>query len=75
MKSVTIRLEMAETVKKLVNIAARYNYEMTLKSGWYVGDAKSLLGIFSRDLGEPVVLEIASDDCDDLLAALAPFIA
>ena len=75
MKSVTIRLEMAETVKKFVNIAARYDYEMTLKSGRYVVDAKSILGIFSLDLGEPVVLEIASDDCDDLLAALAPFIA
>ncbi|HIU98340.1 MAG TPA: HPr family phosphocarrier protein [Candidatus Limadaptatus stercoripullorum] len=75
MKSVTIRLDMAETVKKFVNIAARYDYEMTLKSGRYVVDAKSILGIFSLDLGEPVVLEIASDDCDDLLAALAPFIA
>lgn len=74
MKSVTIRLDMAETVKKFVNIAARYDYEMTLKSGRYVVDAKSILGIFSLDLGEPVVLEIASDDCDDLLAALAPFI-
>ena len=75
MKSVTIRLDMAETDKKFVNIAARYDYEMTLKSGRYVVDAKSILGIFSLDLGEPVVLEIASDDCDDLLAALAPFIA
>ena len=75
MKSVTIRLDMAETVKKFVNIAARYDYEMTLKSGRYVVDAKSILGIFSLYLGEPVVLEIASDDCDDLLAALAPFIA
>ena len=75
MKSVTIRLDMAETVKKFVNIAARYDYEMTLKSGRYVVDAKFILGIFSLALGEPVVLEIASDDCDDLLAALAPFIA
>ena len=75
MKSVTINLNMAETVKKFVNIAARYDYDMTLKSGRYVVNAKSILGIFSLDLGEPVVLEIASDDCDDLLAALAPFIA
>ena len=75
MKSVTIRLDMAETVKKFVNIAARYDYEMTLKSGRYVVDAKSILGIFSLDLGERVVLEIASDDCDDLIAAIAPFIA
>ena len=74
MKSVTIRLDMAETVKKFVNIAARYDYEMTLKSGRYVVDAKSILGIFRLDLGEPVVLEIASDDRDHLLAPLAPFL-
>ena len=75
MKSVTINLNMAETVKKFVNIAARYDYDMTLKSGRYVVNAKSILGIFSLDLGEPIVLEIASADCDDLLAALAPFMA
>ncbi len=74
MKSVTIKLDMAESVKKFVNITAKYGYEMSLKSGRYVVDAKSILGIFSLDLGEPIVLEIASDDCDDLLAALAPFI-
>lgn len=75
MKSVTIKLDMAESVKKFVNITARYDYDMALKSGKYVVDAKSILGIFSLDLGEPIVLEIASDDCDDLLEALAPFIA
>lgn len=48
---------------------------MALKSGRYVVDAKSILGIFSLDLGEPIVLEINSDDCDDLLSALVPFIA
>ena len=73
MKSVTIKLDMAESVKKFVNIASKFDYELTLKSGRYVVDAKSILGIFSLDLDEPIVLEIASDDCDELLAALEPF--
>lgn len=75
MKSVTIRLDMAESVKKFVNIASKFDYELTLKSGRYVVDAKSILGIFSLDLAEPIVLEIGSDDCDDLLKALDPFMA
>ena len=74
MKSVTIKLDMAESVKKFVNITAKFGYDMALKSGRYVVDAKSILGIFSLDLAEPIVLEIASDDCDDLIAALLPFI-
>ena len=72
MKSVTIKLDMAESVKKFVNIASKFDYELTLKSGRYVVDAKSILGIFSLDLAEPIVLEIGSDDCDDLLKALDP---
>ncbi len=75
MKSVTIKLDMAESVKKFVNIASKFDYELTLKSGRYVVDAKSILGIFSLDLAEPIVLEIGSDDCDDLLKALDPFMA
>lgn len=73
MKSVKIKLDTAEAVKKFVNITARYDFDLTLKSGKYVVDAKSTLGIFSLDLDEPIVLEIASDDCDDLLAVLSPF--
>lgn len=73
MKSVQIKLDTAEAVKKFVNITARCDFDLTLKSGKYVVDAKSILGIFSLDLDEPIVLEIGSDDCDDLLSALAPF--
>ena len=75
MKSVKISLQMAQNVKDFVKVVQDCPYEIDLKSDKYVVDAKSILGIFSLDLGEPVVLEIASDDCDDLLAALAPFIA
>ncbi len=75
MKSVNINLNLAETVKKFVNITARYDYEMALHSGKYIVDAKSILGIFSLDLGNPLVLEVFSDDCDDLLKELEPFFA
>lgn len=74
MKSVAIKLDMAESVKKFVNVTARYKYEMLLREGKYVVDPKSILGIFSLDLSAPLVLEIMSDDCDDILADLAPFI-
>mgnify|MGYP000024315474 FL=1 len=35
---------------------------MDLRSGRYVVDAKSILGIFSLDLSKPVELEIFSED-------------
>ena len=73
MKSVKISLEMAQKVKEFVNVTQNYPCEILLKSGKYVVDAKSLLGIFSLDLAKPVTVEIHSDDCQDLLDALKPF--
>ena len=74
MKSANIRLSLVENVNKFVNIVARYPYDMDLRAGRHVVDAKSILGIFSLDLSRPITLEIYSDDCEDLLAEIKPFI-
>ncbi len=75
MKSVTISLKMAEHVKEFVSIVAKYPYDIDLRSGRFVVDAKSILGIFSLDLSKPIILEAHSDDCDALLKDLKPFMA
>lgn len=74
MKSISINLRMAGDVKDFVNIVGQFNYDVDLRSGRYVVDAKSLLGIFSLDLSKPITLEIHHDNCDDLIAALKAFI-
>ncbi len=74
MKSVPIKLSFAEEVKTFVNVANRYNYDMDLRAGRHVVDAKSILGIFSLDLSKPITLEVYAEDCDDLLNELKPFI-
>ncbi len=74
MKSVKISLSMAESVKKFVAIVSKYPYDIDLRSGRFVIDAKSLLGIFSLDLSKPIVLEAHSDNCQDLLADLKDYI-
>ena len=73
MKSVMIRLSLVENVNKFVNIVSRYPFEMDLRAGRHVVDAKSILGIFSLDLSKPITLEIYSDDCDDLLEDIKAF--
>ena len=75
MKQVAIKLSLAEKVKIFVNTVNHYPYDMDLRSGRHVVDAKSILGIFSLDLSKPITLEIYSDNCDDLLEALKPFMA
>ncbi len=75
MKTVNIKLSLAENVKQFVNIVSRYDYDIDLRSGRHVVDAKSLLGIFSLDLSRPITMEIYADNCDDLLAEIKPFLA
>lgn len=74
MKSVSIKLSLAENVKSFVNVVNRYPYDVDLRSGRHVVDAKSILGIFSLDLSKPITMEIYSDSCEDLLADAKPFI-
>ena len=74
MKSVNIKLSLAENVKSFVNIVNRYAYDVDLRAGRHVVDAKSILGIFSLDLSKPITLEVYAEDCDDLLEELKPFI-
>jgi len=73
-KTVNIKLSLAENVKKFVNIVNKYPYEIDLRSGRHVVDAKSILGIFSLDLSKPITVEIYSDDCDDLLEEIREYI-
>ncbi len=74
MKSIPIKLSFAEEVKTFVNVANRYPYDMDLRAGRHVVDAKSILGIFSLDLAQPISLEVYADDCDDLINDLKQFV-
>ena len=75
MKSVMIKLSLVENVNNFVNIVTRYPFEMDLRAGRHVVDAKSILGFFSLDLSKPITLEIYSDECEALLEDIKPFLA
>ena len=75
MKTVNIRLTMmTDHEKNFVSVVNRYPYDIDLRSGRFVVDAKSILGIFSIDLSRPIRMDIYSDDCGDLLEALKDYI-
>ena len=60
--------------EQVVNIVGHYPFDMDLRAGRHVVDAKSILGIFSLDLSRPITLEIYSDDCEQLLTDIQPFV-
>ena len=78
MKKFMISLNESQQIKNFVNIISKYSFDIDLKSGRYVVDAKSILGIFSLDLSKPVELEILSDDDKEIekfLIDIKPYLA
>ena len=74
MKTVKVRLSSIEAVRDFVEAVRKYEAEIDLASGRYVVDAKSIMGIFSLDLMNPITLTVHKDDCDDILDALKAYI-
>ena len=74
MRAVNIKLSLTENVKAFVSIVSRHPYDIDLRAGRHVVDAKSILRIFSLDLSKPVTVEVYSDTCDDLMEEIKPFI-
>ena len=73
MKSIKIMLSTIADVRDFVNIVAAYDGDIDLISGRYVVDGKSIMGIFSLNLLDPITLQTEGPDADALLEKLARF--
>lgn len=61
-----VLLNSIEKVKEFVQITSRFETDVLLKAGKYTVDGKSILGIFSLDLTEPIELQFDSEKrCDE----------
>lgn len=58
---VNVKLSSVEAIKKFVAIASMYEADIDVSSAQYVVDAKSILGIFSLNLDNPVTVHIYGD--------------
>lgn len=74
MKSFYIKLLTIEDIRNFVDIVTRQDFDIDLSSGRYVVDAKSIMGIFSLDLMNKILLTAHSDNTEKLEEELAKFI-
>lgn len=74
MNTFYIKLSTIEDIRKFVDIVTRQDYDIDLSSGRYVVDAKSIMGIFSLDLMNKILLTAHTDDVEELKKALATYI-
>ena len=75
MKTVQIKLNEINDVYTLVNTLVAYDGDVDLESGRYKVDGKSLLGIFSLDLRQPITMTIHNEaTADELIAKMDSFV-
>ncbi|MCR5452049.1 MAG: HPr family phosphocarrier protein [Lachnospiraceae bacterium] len=74
MKTVKISLNSIDKVKSFVNTITQFDTDFDLISGRYVIDAKSIMGIFSLDLSQPIDLTIHAESDEEILNALDSYI-
>jgi phosphotransferase system HPr-like phosphotransfer protein len=73
--TLNIQLKEINDVYKLVNILVGFDGDVDLESGRYKVDGKSILGIFSLDLRQPIKLTYDQEaGAEKLREQLAPFI-
>lgn len=66
MRTVEVRFEGIEAIKRFVDIISRLDVDYDLVQGKYIVDAKSMMGVLGLNFDEEMSLNIHSDD----LAAL-----
>lgn len=56
--SIMISLDTFDKIKKFINITSLLPYDLDLISGKYVVDGKSIMGVLSLDLSNPLEVHV-----------------
>ena len=62
MQELMVKLNMVDDVKLFIEEVTNIDADVDLQKNRYVVDAKSIMGVFTLDLSEPVKVVIHSDD-------------
>lgn len=75
MSKMQITFKNPEEIVAFVNTVSRYDFDMDLKKGRAVVDAKLLLGIMHLGLNNVIELQMYSDHCEELQKELEKYAA
>jgi len=76
MKTIQVSINSIDKVKSFVNTITKFDFDVDMVSGRYIIDAKSIMGIFSLDLSNPIDLVIHAEGAqlEQALAAIQSYI-
>lgn len=75
MNEMKITFKRPEDICEFVDTVSKYEFDMDMKRGHIVVDAKSLLGIMHLGLNNVIELTMYSDDCAELQKEIEKYAA
>ena len=73
MTEMQIKLNSVNDVRDFVEFAMKHTEDITLESGRHKVDAKSIMGVFSLDLSQPITLIIEGTMPTDVYEGIRQF--
>ena len=74
MVKLSVKIVSMQDADKFNKICSKFGCDMDLQSGKYYVDAKSIMGIFSLDLSQTLVLNADTDDEQKVREAFSEFV-
>ena len=75
MNRMNVTFRNQDEILDFVNTVSKYEFDMDMKKGHVVVDAKSLLGIMHLGLNNVIELQMYSEDCEELCEKIAKYAA
>ena len=75
MSEMKITFKHPDEILDFVNTVSKYEFDMDMKKGHVVVDAKSLLGIMHLGINNEIALRMHTDDCEELCREIAKYAA
>lgn len=73
MQTALIRLSTIQDIRTFIEIVTMTDVEVDLRSNRYLVNGKSIMGIYSLDLQNPIELIVHDDNCPALMEKLSRF--
>ncbi len=75
MNEMKVTFKSPDEILEFVNTVSKYEFDMDMKKGRLIVDAKSILGIMNLGLNNVIQLTMHTDDCAELQKKIAKYAA
>ena len=75
MKGIKLSLNNINDISKFNKAVSKLDYDVDVSSGRYLVNAKSLMGLYSLDLSEPIEILVDAENYDEIYGLVKDWVA